>query len=121
MDLMRLRLYTGTPEAPASTDLLILPADRMRAERASTKELAPSQRGAGAGQANPQSWTLLYLWCSATRVGLTSAGFSDWADTVLDYDRLGPDGEPVTDAAELDELEDEPVDPTRPGEPTSGP
>lgn len=122
MDVQRLRVYTGTLNDNHETvDVALLPADRMRAERASTKELAPSQRGADAAKANPHTWTLLYLWCAFQRMGLTSAPFTSWADTVLDYDRLRPDGEPITDAAELAELEDETLDPTQPGGPTTGP
>lgn len=118
MDVQRLRVYTGTlTDTHETVDVAILPADRMRAERASTKELAPSQRGQNAGQSNPHTWTLLYLWCSFQRMGLTSEAFASWADTVLDYDRLGPDGELLTDADESLEA----VDPTQPGGPTTGP
>jgi hypothetical protein len=98
MDLQRFRVYTtvaaGTPPAEAhdTLDLTIIPADRMRAERASTAELPPHQRGPEASKSHPNTWVLLWLWCAATRVGDTSAKFPDWAATVLDFDPLDAHG-----------------------------
>jgi hypothetical protein len=131
MDLQRFRIYTDTdaagPHAPGDVytahDLTILPADRMRAERASTTELPPSQRGANAAKANSNTYVLLWLWCAATRAQLTTEGFQAWADTVLDFDPLDRDGnvkaKPSDDDDELEAAET--VDPTQPGVPTSGP
>lgn len=121
MQLMRFRIYTDGPtgaETPDTADLTVLPADRMRAERASTAELAPSQRGPGAAKAHPETWVLLWLWCAATRVGLTSAGFADWATTVLDYDRLDADGQLVAAETAPEDVEHPAVDPTQLAGPT---
>lgn len=121
---MRFRIYTEGPDPAANCvthDLAILPADRMRAERASTKELPPSQRGPGAVKANSETYVLLWLWCAATRTGITAAGFAEWADTVLDYDRLNPDGTVQGDDDDPDDDDEPELGPTRPGEPMSGP
>lgn len=95
MDLQRFRVYTQ-PQEPVTGhdtwDLTIIPADRMRAERASTAELPPHQRGPEASKSHPNTWVLLWLWCAATRVGSTSAKFGDWAATVLDFDPLDAHG-----------------------------
>ena len=92
MDLQRFRVYTDDETNPATHDLLILPADRMRAERASTNELPPNQRGPKASENHPNTWLMLWLWCAATRAGITSAKFSDWCATVMDFDPLDAEG-----------------------------
>lgn len=118
MDLQRFRVYTPDP-----VDLSITPADRMRAERASTTELPPSQRGANATKAHPNTWLLLWLWCAAVRTHATTEGFGAWADTVLDFDPLDADGnvKGATDELADDELADEGVgvDPTHAAGPMS--
>lgn len=121
LETMRFRVYTGSGASPVEPvyDVTVMPGDRMRAERHSTTELAPSQRGPESRKLYPESWCMLWLWCAATRLGFTAAKFTTWADTVLDYDRLGADGEPLADAT--DDPEDEPVDPTQPVAHTSGP
>lgn len=127
MNIMRFRVYVddtqghGQPVNPLAYDLAIYPADRMRAERASTKELPPSQRGPGAIKANSETWVLLWLWCAATRLGVTTQPFSTWADLVLDYDRLNDDGTVKTEDDDDDDATEDPeLGPTRPGVPTSG-
>lgn len=120
MDLQRFRIYHPAEGADYTThDLTIIPADRMRAERASTAELPPAQRGPGATKAHPNTWLLLWLWCSATRVGATSAKFPDWSATVLDFDPLDAQGQPVTAPAQAETLEAEAVDPTTGAGPTT--
>ena len=125
MNVMRFRTYFitgGIDLSPPSVDMTILPADRMRAERMSTQVLPPSQRGPGAVKAHPESWVLLWLFCAAQRLQLTDgAGFDDWANTVLDYDRLDANGDVVPDKADPDQVEDPAVDPTRTAAPTSSP
>jgi len=126
MNVMRFRLHQlPHPELSIDQslayDLTILPADRMRAERMSTQVLPPSQRGPGAVKAHPESWVLLWLFCAAQRLQLTDgASFDDWANTVLDYDRLDANGELVGGTEEA-EVEDPAVDPTRTAAPTSSP
>lgn len=115
MQLQRFRVYTDDPDAPTTHDLTLIPADRMRAERASTAELAPTQRGEDASKHHPNTWLMLWLWCSATRVGVTSAKFSDWCATVLDFDPLDADGNVKTrDPATQAHAGDDPtLDPTQ--------
>lgn len=118
MQLMRFRVYTAPdPQRPdeATTvahDLLVMPADRMRAERASTTELPPAQRGPKATSSHPETWVLLWLWCAATRLGLTADKFPAWAATVVDYDRLDADGQAVADDTAPAEVVHPSVDPT---------
>lgn len=123
MNVMRFRIYTDPADAtaPAASyvthDLVILPADRMRAERESTTLLPPSQRGGNARKEHAETWILLWLWCSAVRHQITTESFKDWQLTVLDYDRLDADGNVVTRDAQ--EVDDPAVDPTQPGAPTT--
>lgn len=117
MNVQRFRVYChegadATATDPRHHDLAILPADRMRAERASTTELPPSQRGPNASQHHPNTWVLLWLWCAATRTGVTSDKFPDWSGTVLDFDRLDADGELVPEGTPSEDVEDPRVDPT---------
>jgi hypothetical protein len=82
----------------------------MKAERLSTQLLAPSQRGKSAREDHAETWALLWLWCAATRSGVTAQGFEDFTGWVLDYDRLKltDDGQLVVDGAEdTDELDDD--------------
>ena len=117
MNTMRFRVYLAPTEPVTGTDdhdLTILPADRMRAERASTQVLPPSQRGPGAVKAHPESWVMLWLYCAAQRLQLTGgAGFDDWANRVQDYQRLDANGQPVKSDADEDQVVDPAVDPTR--------
>jgi hypothetical protein len=117
MNVMRFRTYTlpaPTPEDTATErDLVILPADRMRAERFSTTLLPPSQRGAGAVQSHAETWVLLWLWCAATRLQQTAASFDEYADTVVAYDRLDANGEVIGDDTDTDEIDPATVDPTQ--------
>jgi hypothetical protein len=120
MNVMQFRVYTAPDGTPAQTDLLVLPADRMRAERSSTQLLPPSQRGANAVKAHAETWVLLWLYCAAQRLQLTAgAGFDDWANTVLDYDRLDADGNVVKAKTPEDQVEDPAVDPTQTADSTS--
>lgn len=113
MNVQRFRVYLDAgPATPTELDLAILPADRMRAERASTTELPPSQRGPNASQHHPNTWVLLWLWCAATRAGSTAAKFADWSLTVLDFDRLDADGELIPEGTPAEDVEDPQVDPT---------
>lgn len=133
LQLQRFRVHLGDPNQPtpeATHDLVILPADRMRAERLSTQLLAPSQRGKDARGENAETWLMLWLWCAATRVQLTADPFDDFAGRVLDYDRLKltADGELVLAKRDDDQDEDDDEDdedpelgPTRPTAPTPSP
>lgn len=117
----RVELLHPVPGAETVThDVTVMPADRMRAERLSTAELPPSQRGPAAMGSHPETWVLLWLWCAAKRTGLTEAGFEAFADTVAAYDRVGADGVPLEDD-DPGEAEGEPVDPTHGAAPTSLP
>jgi hypothetical protein len=134
LPLMRFRIYLATPEAPETAhevhDLVVIPADRMKAERLSTQLLAPSQRGKSAREDHAETWALLWLWCAATRAGVTAQGFEDFTGWVLDYDRLkltddgqlvvvgGPDD---TDDDDLEAEDDPEVGPTRPVAGTTSP
>jgi hypothetical protein len=110
LTLLRFRVYTSET---THHDLTVIPADRMRAERASTTELPPSQRGEGASKVHRESYLMLWLWCAARRAQVTTDSFQTWAETVLDYDRLTPEGEPVADDTPAEDVEDEPVGPTQ--------
>lgn len=103
----RLDLIDGTTQ-----EVQIMPGDRMRAERLSTTELPPSQRGTPAVKMFSETWCLLWLWCAATRLHLTTAPFPAFVDSLADYARLDAEGAPVEDG---EDPEDAPVDPTRPG------
>lgn len=119
MNVMRFRLHllTEGPDAePTPHDVRVMPADRMRAERASSTELPPSQRGAGAAQAHAETWVLLWLWCAAKRLAVTTEPFSVFADQVADYTRLDADGQELADDEE--DQDPETVDPTQPVEST---
>jgi hypothetical protein len=123
MDVMRFRAYL-LPEGPTAPgellattdcDFLILPADRMRAERMSTQVLPPSQRGPGAVKAHPESWVLLWLYCAAQRTGWTDGdSFDAWADRVAEYDRLDAHGQVVKRGTDPELVEQAAVDPTQP-------
>lgn len=123
MNTMRFRVYLTSADhaaTPAEHDVVILPADRMRAERASAQLLPPSQRGPGAVKAHPESWVLLWLFCAAQRLQLVSGvGFDEWANTVLDYVRLDADGNPVPSKADEDQVAHPAVDPTQTAATTS--
>lgn len=119
--MMTFRVHTG-PDT--SHDLPILPADRMRAERMSTKVLPPSQRGPQAAKTHSETWVLLWLYVASIRLQLVDASvdFETWADTVWDYDRLDIDGNVVDHTPEAQaEAEDPAVDPTQRAELTTSP
>jgi hypothetical protein len=120
---MRFRVYLTPTEPVTGTDdhdLMILPADRMRAERQSTQLLPPSQRGPGAVKAHPDTWVLLWLYCAAQRLQLTAgAGFDDWANRVQEYDRLDAHGNVIPPKTPEDQVEDPAVDPTQTAATTS--
>lgn len=117
MNVMQFRIYSA---GYADGDVTVLPADRMRAERMSTKVLPPSQRGPQAAKTHSETWVLLWLYVASQRVQLVPdvIDFDTWADHVLDYDRLDADGN--VPGAE-DQVEDPAVDPTQPTEPTPSP
>lgn len=115
LKILRYRLYLLTdptaPVDPAEHDVVLLPVDRMRAERESTKLLTPSQRNR---KAHPETWMLLWLWCAAVRAGVTLEDFETFAGHVVDYDELDAAGDvmdPDADPDERDEARAD-VDPT---------
>lgn len=117
MDVQRFRIYCheagdATTTDPRTHDLTILPVDRMAAERASTADLPPSQRGPGAAKHHPNTWLLLWLWASAKRAKLTDQKFAEWSGTVLDFDRLDANGQLVTDDTDPEDVEEPQLDPT---------
>lgn len=115
MQVQRFRVYTDCPDhtTPLATDLSILPVDRMMAERSAVTELPPSQRtGANASREHPNTWLLLWLWWAAKRAGVTAATFSEWSATVLDFDRLDRDDQPVAQGTPDDQVEAPELDPT---------
>ena len=103
-----------------SYEVVIMPADRMRAERASTSVLPPSQRGANAVKEHSETWVLLWLWCASKRLGHTDLEFEAFADTMLEYDRLTDQGATVDQDTDPDDLEGA-INPTRPGDNTLSP
>lgn len=121
LKILRYRLYMIDPLNPADATLapgdlltpsvVLMPADRMRAERESTKLLSPGQRDR---KANAETWMLLWLWCAATRMGITSEGFEVFAGQVVDYDEVDANGE-VVDPDDRDGEAGADVDPTDAG------
>lgn len=120
LKILRYRLYMIDPLNPAGAalaagdlltpDVVVMPGDRMRAERESTKLLAPGQRDR---KAAAESWMLLWLWCSATRLGIFAGSFEDFAGVLVDYDEVDANGD-VIDADDPDEADEArtDVDPT---------
>lgn len=104
--------FTITHTDTVTTDVTVMPADRMRAERLSTSVLPPSQRGPQAAKTHSETWVLLWLYTASQRLQHVAAdvSFEVWADTVLDYDRVTADTEAVPE-----------VDPTQPTVPTPSP
>lgn len=121
LKILRYRLYLIDPHAaPAGRllegdllhpDVVLMPGDRMRAERESTKLLAPSQRDR---KANAETWMMLWLWCAATRLGVFTGTLEDFAGVLVDYDELDAAGAVIDKTTPKDERDDErtDVDPT---------
>lgn len=97
LTVLRFRVYLAatpdtTPEDATGHDVLVLPADRMRAERESPALLPPSQRGPGAHKVHAETWLALWLWCAATRSGAFTGTHEEFTAALVDYDRLNRDG-----------------------------